>query len=96
MTTPQAGLVPAHVTRFLLLAELCRTLGEHGCTSCLVNPAHGSAVLRVAREGRHGEWLDVGSVERADDDWIFMWEKQWGPVDRMDEIARHIVRTAAR
>ncbi|MEO3785777.1 ATP-binding protein [Actinocorallia sp. B10E7] len=69
MTTPQASLVPAHVTRFLLLAELCRTLGEHGCSSCLVNPAFGSAVLRVAREGRHGEWLDVGSVERADD-WV--------------------------
>lgn len=95
MTTSQVSLIPSHVTRFLLLAELCRTLGEHGCTSCLVNPAHGSAVLRVAREGRQGEWLDVGSVERADD-WVFMWEKQWGPVCRMDEVARRITRTVAR
>ena len=95
MTTARAGLVPSHVTRFLLLAELCRTLGEHGCTSCLVNPASGSAVLRVARAGRRGEWLDVGSVERADD-WVFTWEKQWGPVCHMDQIARSIARAVAR
>ncbi|ROO87364.1 hypothetical protein EDD29_4966 [Actinocorallia herbida] len=94
MTMPRADSVPSKVTRFLLLSELCRRLGEHGCTSYLVNPASGGAVLRVSVAGAGGGWLAVAAVERPEG-WAYAWAGRWGPAQQCERIARHLARAVA-
>lgn len=81
MTTPQASPVPPNATRFLLLVELCRRLGERGCGSYLANPASGGSVLWVERVGRPRDRICVGAVERPDG-WVYAWggqcAEEWG------------------
>lgn len=94
MMMPRAHPVPSSVTRFLLLGELCRSLGERGRTSYLVNPGSGCAVLRVSLAGRGGAWLAVVAVERPEG-WVYAWSGRWGRVEHREEIAAHLARETA-
>lgn len=86
--------VPANVTRFLLLSELCRELGERGCTSYLVNPASGSAVRRVDRPAPSRDKIDIAAVERPDG-WVYAWDGRWARTCHLDQVAHHIARMVA-
>ncbi|ROO83744.1 hypothetical protein EDD29_1253 [Actinocorallia herbida] len=87
-----ARAVPANVTRLLLLADLCRGLGERGCPSYLVNPASGGAVLRVGRAV--SGMLAVAAAERAGG-WVCAWGGRWADVRHVDRVAAHLAGTAA-
>ncbi|WP_460307926.1 hypothetical protein [Actinocorallia aurea] len=80
------------MTRFLLLADLCRGLGERGCPSYLVNPASGGAVLRVGRAA--SGLLAVAAAERAGG-WVYAWGGRWADVRHLDQVAAHLAGKAA-
>ncbi len=89
MTTPQNPAMPPEVARFLLLVELCRKLGELGCSSYLVNLAAGGAVLHVDRRTEPPSRLSVAAVERSDG-WVYVWEGHCAEVSRLEQLAAHL------
>lgn len=93
MTTSPAEPLSSGTTRFLLLANLCRKLGELGCASCLLNPSEGGAVLHVDRPRSAPGRLSVAAVERPDG-WAYAWNDRWTPVEHVDALAAHLTGTA--
>ena len=94
MTISQADPQPSNATRFLLLANLCRKLGELGCASSLLNPSAGGAVLRVDCHAVRPNGVSVAAVERSDG-WAYAWDGRWTPVDRVEQLAARLAGTVS-
>lgn len=89
MTTQQTGQPNPHAVRFGLLTDLCFALGERGCTSMLIHPSLGEAVLWVPYRRRPRERLGVGAVE-AGDRWLYTWARQWSVAGDVQDAAARI------
>src|SRR5258708_24580020 len=66
MTQQQTGQPTPHAVRFGLLTDLCFALGERGCTSMLIHPSLGEAVLWVPYRRTPRERPRGGAVEARD------------------------------
>ena len=80
--------------RFRLLANLCFTLGSHGCRAQLDQEPLGGAALYVQHRLRPGIRVSVGAIEQSDG-WSYVWCDGQCPVGDLDAAARKIVRALA-
>jgi hypothetical protein len=90
MTTPTRPTPDdTNSIRFRLLADLSHQLGLRGCSSQLINPALGGAVLYVDRRDRAADGLGIGAVEH-ERGWAYAWNGKWAPAGALDHIAERI------
>jgi hypothetical protein len=78
-------------TRFRLLADLSHALGLRGCSSQLINPTLGSAVLYVDRRDHTADKIGIGAVEHEHGR-VYAWDRRWAPARVLDQIAQHMVQ----
>lgn len=91
MTTTRTQHDDTNSIRFRLLADLSHELGLHGCSSHLVNPALGGAVLYVDRRDRRQDRLGVGAVEHRPG-WVYAWDGRWYSARDLGRIAEQIAQ----
>jgi hypothetical protein len=79
-----------HAVRFGLLSDLCYALGEQQkCTSMLVHPRHGEAVLWVPYPARPRQRLGVAAVDYRGR-WLYTFGGQWSLAGNVGETAAWI------
>jgi hypothetical protein len=90
-TNTRPTLDDTNSVRFRLLADLSHALGLRGCSSQLINPALGGAVLYVDRRDRAADKLGIGAIEH-EPGWAYAWDGRWAPARALDQIAQHIAQ----
>ena len=79
-----------HAVRFSLLADLCYKLGEsQQCTSMLVHPSRGEAVLWVPERAWPRTWLGVAAIDHRGR-WLYAFGRQWCPAGNVADTAARV------